>query len=161
MAAQVVVAGISLTDAAFHDGGGYLADGTGGIAVLVDGGTFPRGVNLVVAGTVDDRYAQRTLRVASTDLVIGSPGAEPVPSPADTGAIGESLEGQLVEVSGAIQGSPTALASGLAFEIDDGSGPIRILVGPATGISTEGWRTGALLTVTGVVGQRDSSGTGT
>jgi hypothetical protein len=48
----------------------------------------------------------------------------------------------------------------LAFEVDDGSGPIRVLVGPTTGIETSTWQTGVTLAVTGIVGQRDSSGTG-
>jgi Lamin Tail Domain len=159
--ALVVVAGTSLTGSDFYDGGGYVADATGGIAVLVEGGTFPRGVGLVVAGTVDDRYAQRTVRVDIADVGIDGASPEPESSPAETGAIGEAHEGTLVEISGLVQGSPTELASGLAFEVDDGSGPVRVLIGPATGISTADWLPGTALTLIGVVGQRDSSGTGT
>ena len=39
--ASVLVEGLSLTDSGFSDGGGYLADATGGIAVLLSDGTFP------------------------------------------------------------------------------------------------------------------------
>ena len=47
-----------------------------------------------------------------------------------------------MRISGVIQGSPTVLASGLAFEVDDGSGPVRVLIGPETGIPTADWLTG-------------------
>jgi hypothetical protein len=156
----VTVAGVSLTDSAFSEGGGYLADPTGSIAVLLADGAFPRGVELTVRGTVDDRFAQRTIRAGSVDVTVGGPGTGPSPVPADTGAIGESHEGRLVSVGGAIDGGPTSLSSGLAYEVDDGSGPVRVLVGPGTGIDTSAWQPGAVVSVVGVVGQRDSSGTG-
>ena len=60
----VTVEGDALTASDFTDGGGYLADATGGIAVLLDGGSFARGDHLIVTGTVDDRFAQRTIRAA-------------------------------------------------------------------------------------------------
>lgn len=152
--------GVTISSSDFHEGGGYLADATGGIAVLVAGGVFPRGVALSVEGTIDDRYAQRTLRVDAEDLTIGQEMDAPDPIEVDTGSIGEPTEGQLVTLVGIVQGAPTDLAAGLMFEVDDGSGPIRVLVGPTTGIDTSTWQTGITLTVTGIVGQRDSSGTG-
>jgi hypothetical protein len=79
----------------------------------------------------------------------------------DTGSVNEAVEGRLVLLAGVVQGSPTALSSGLAYELDDGSGPVRVLIGPGAGIDTGGWLPGASLSVVGVVGQRDSSGTGT
>jgi hypothetical protein len=157
----VVVAGITLSSSAFTEGGGYLADATGGIALLLADGSVPRGVELVVSGIVDDRFAQRTMRSAEADVRIIGPGAEPAPIPVSTGVIGEPHEGQLVSLEGTIDGSPTSLSAGLAYEVDDGSGPVRVIVGPDTGIDTSPWQAGALLSLTGVVGQRDSSGTGT
>ncbi len=65
----VTVEGDALTASDFTEGGGYLADATGGIAVLLDGGSFARGDHLIVTGTVDDRFAQRTIRAAGGDLV--------------------------------------------------------------------------------------------
>ena len=62
---------------------------------------------------------------------------------------------------GLISSSATTLSGGVAWDIDDGSGPIRVLVGNATGIDTSSWSRGVGLTLLGVVGQRDSSGTGT
>ncbi len=152
------IQGTALTASDFADGGGYVADDTGGIAVLLDGGSFARGDLVLVAGTIDDRFAQRTLR-APTAIVV--PGGAAVLSEARvTGAIDESAEGRLVILSGIIDGGSTALTGGVAFDVDDGSGIARVVVGWATGIDTAAWSDGRQVVVTGVVGQRDSSGTG-
>ena len=87
--------------------------------------------------------------------------AEPPPIAATTGAVDEDFEGRLVRIGGTVQGSPTTLTSGLAFDVDDGSGPIRVVVGTSTGIDPAAWHSGAALELVGVAGQRDSSGSGT
>ncbi len=155
------VVGVSLTDSVFSEGGGYLADSTGGIAVIVTDGAFPRGAAVLVTGVVDDRYAQRTLRADASALTVLGPGPAPAPIELATGSVDETVEGQLISLTGQIQGAPTTLSVGLAFEIDDGSGPIRLLVSPATGIDSSTWLKDVTLSVIGVLGQRDSSGTGT
>jgi hypothetical protein len=159
--AMIVVAGVATTSSDFTEGGGYLADATGGIAVLLSGGTFARGDALVISGTIDDRYAQRTIRADASGVMVIGAGVAPVPTPMATGNVGETVEAQLVTLEGIVQGLPTILTSGEAFEVDDGSGPIRVLVGPGAGIDTSAWQPGSTLSVTGVVGQRDSTGTGT
>ncbi|MGH3371941.1 MAG: hypothetical protein ACRDPR_18280, partial [Nocardioidaceae bacterium] len=156
----VVVAGVAVTSSDFTEGGGYMTDATAGIAVLVDGAAFSRGSSLLISGVVDDRYAQRTIRVDAAGLTILGPGTEPEPISVATGSAEEPFEGQLVTLSGIVQGAAVVLAAGDAFEIDDGSGSVRILIGPATGIDTTDWLVGAIVGLTGVVGQRDSSGTG-
>jgi hypothetical protein len=157
----VTVEGLSLTAGDFTDGGGYLVDATAGIAVLVADGSYGRGELLRVTGTVDDRYAQRTIR-ATADMVVSlGIGSDPLAVDAATGSIGEAVEGRLVEVTGVITSSATTLSSGLAWDVDDGSGPTRVLVATATGIDTSSWSRGVGLTLIGVVGQRDSSGSGT
>jgi hypothetical protein len=158
---NVLVEGTSLTDSAFVDGGGYLADATGGIAVLLSEGSFPRAVTIRVRGVLDDRFSQRTIRADASGVTVIGSSADPVAQQTATGAIGEDLEGELVDVSGIIASAQTTLTTGIAVDLDDGSGPIRILVGNATGIGTGGWIRGATLHLRGVVGQRDSSGTGT
>jgi hypothetical protein len=155
------VAGVAVTSSDFTESGGYLTDVTGGIAVLVDGATFSRGNSVLISGVVDDRYAQRTIRVDAAGLTILGPETEPEPISVATGSAEEPFEGQLVTLSGIVQGAPVVLAAGDAFEVDDGSGPVRILVGPATGIDTTDWLVGASVGLTGILGQRDSSGTGT
>jgi hypothetical protein len=158
---EVTVEGVTLTAGDFADGGGYLLDGTSGIAVLISDGTFTRGERLRVPGTVDDRYAQRTIRAAAGSITNLGAGSEPLAEDAATGSIGELFECRLVEVSGVISSPVTTLSSGLAWDLDDGTGPTRILIGTGTGIDTSSWARGVGLTLIGVVGQRDSSGTGT
>jgi hypothetical protein len=159
--ATVTVEGVSLTATDFTDGGGYLVDASAGIAVLVADGTFARGQRLRVSGTVDDRYAQRTIRATADSITSLGAGSEPLPMDATTGSIGEASEGRLVEVSGVISSGVTTLSAGLAWDLDDGTGASRVLVGTATGIDTSSWARGVGLTVVGVVGERDSTGTGT
>ncbi len=154
------IAGVALSDSGFADGGGCLADGSAGIAALPDSTTFLRGDQIVAIGTVDDRYAQRTLRVAPGDLAITGSGQEPAVATVATGAVGEGFECRLVRVSGAILAAPTQLSSGPAFDVDDGSGSVRVLVATATGIDTGTWTRGSTVNLVGVVGQHDSSGTG-
>jgi hypothetical protein len=157
---RVTIEATALTGSTFAEGGGYVADGSGGIAVLLSSGSFERGPRLRVTGTVDDRFAQRTLRAAGSDVTVVGPGADPEPLARATGSVGEEVEGRLVRVSGRISGAPTSLSAGLAYEVDDGSGPVRVVVGSSTGIDTTAWSSGAAVELIGVVGQRDSSGTG-
>lgn len=156
----VTIEGTALTDHDFADGGGFVADATGGIAVLLADGTYHRGALLRISGTLDDRFAQRTLRAAGTGVTVLGDGTEGAPLAVSTGDVAEALEGVMVRVSGPVVGAPTALASGLAYGVDDGSGEVRVLVGPATGIDTSDWIPDASVELIGVVGQRDSSGTG-
>src|SRR5688572_1043555 len=154
------IEGTALTASDFTDGGGYVADASGGIAVLLDGGSFARGDRLRVQGTLDDRFSQRTLRAAAEDVAVIGTGADPAALASATGSVNEAVEGRLVRIQGTVQGSPTILTGGLAFDVDDGSGVVRAIVGIATGIDTAEWTDGAAVDVMGVVGQRDSSGTG-
>ena len=157
--APVTVEASALTGHDFADGGGFVADATGGIAVLVTGGAYARGDRLWVTGTVDDRFAQRTIRADGAGVVRIGAGTLPLPANVSTAAVGEAVEGRLVQLSGRLLGSPTSLTAGLAFDVDDGSGPTRVLVGTATAIDTAGWAADAVVELVGVVGQRDSTGT--
>jgi uncharacterized protein YdeI (BOF family) len=159
---MVTVEGEALTASDFVEGGGYVADASGGIAVLLDGGSFARGDHLVVSGTLDDRFAQRTIRASAEDVVVSGPASGASTAlPSATGAVDESVEARLVRIDGTVDGSPTSLTGGLAFEVDDGTGAARVIVGTETGIDTSTWENGVRVAVVGVVGQRDSSGTGT
>ena len=64
-----------------------------------------------------------------TWIVLGT-GPDPAPATVGTGAVAEAVEGRLVRVEGTIAGAPTVLTSGTAYDLDDGSGPVRVLVGP-------------------------------
>lgn len=157
----VTIEGTALTDSGFHDGGGFVADGTGAVAVLVDGATFLRGERIRVTGVMGDRFSQRTLRASGAQLVVLGAGSQPASLAVATGQVGEGNEGWLVRVHGTIIGSGTSLASGRAFDLDDGTGAVRLVVGHGTGIDSAGWGSGTRIEVVGVAGQRDSSGSGT
>lgn len=154
------VEGDALTGSDFTDGGGYLADGSGGIAVMVEGGAFARGDRVRVTGSVDDRFSQRTIRAEAAGLVLIGSGPGPDPVASTTGALAEPLEGVLARIAGTIVGSPTTLTGGVAYDVDDGTGAARVIVGNATGIDSAGWASGARVGIVGVVGQRDSTGSG-
>ena len=132
----VTVEGVSLTASDFTDGGGYVIDTSAGIAVLLTDGSFSRGRRLLVTGTLDDRYAQRTIRSSAATIVDLGPATEPLPADASTGSVGEGQEGALIEVTGIIASAATTLSSGVAWDLDDGSGVARVLIGTATGIDT-------------------------
>jgi hypothetical protein len=159
--ASARIRGVALTGADFTDGGGYLDDGTGGIAVLVTGGSFARGDLVEAHGEVDDRFSQRTLRVDVADLAVVGAGVDPTAVPTATGSAGESLEGRLARIHATVQGAPSQLTTGLGFDLDDGSGVLRVIVGSSSGIDVSGWVPGARVETVGVVGQRDSTGAGT
>ena len=156
----VTIEATALSASDFHDGGGFVADGSGGIAVLVEDGAFARGERLRITGEVDDRFSQRTLRALVVDVVTLGPGVEPAPLAAATGSIDETVEGRLVSVAGSLVGPASSLTTGTAFDLDDGSGAVRVVVQTATGIDLAAWTPGAQVELTGVVGQRDSTGTG-
>lgn len=158
--ATAVVEGTALTGGDFHDGGGYLQDATGGIAVMVTDGGFPRGARLRVSGELDDRYQQRTLRTSSARVELLGTGVDHEPVSVTTGAIGEGQEGILVLLRAVITSSASQLSSGVAYDLDDGTGSTRLVIHASTGIDTGAIARGLEVELVGVVGQRDSGGTG-
>ena len=142
--------------------GGFIQDATGGIAIYLDvAATSPTaiGTTVTVTGTVDDRFAQRTIRTTAADIAVIGPADVPAAQVSTTGAAVEAVEGRRLSVSGEITAGPDALADGTAVTIDDGTGSLRVIVTPAALSSTE-LSVGSVLTATGPLGQRDSSGTG-
>ena len=157
----VTIEATALTASDFHDGGGFVADSSGGIAVILDEASFDRGDLLRITGTVDDRFSQRTLRAGATGLLLVGTGTEPEPTAIATGSVAEPAEGAVVRIAGLIDGGATALTSGTAYDVDDGSGAVRVIVPAGGEIDLAQWISGTPIDVVGVVGQRDSSGSGT
>jgi hypothetical protein len=121
----VAVGGVLTTDLGALESGraAFIEDPTGGIAIYLDAvvmSQLPRGTSVVVRGSIDDRFAQRTLRASEADVVAGGLEAIPAPFSAETGAAVEGLEGRRLEVSGPVTAGPDALADGTAVTIDDG-----------------------------------------
>ena len=140
----------------------FVQDATAGIAIYLDAAVvsgLPAGALVLATGTVDDRFAERTLRVNLVDLALLGDGALPAPLLAQTGPIGEAVEGSRVLVAGVTVGSPSDLSDGLGLMVDDGSGQVRVIVGP-TALGGVTVPSGTNVVAIGPVGQRDSSGTG-
>ena len=77
--------------------------------------------------------------------------------PIETGVAAEALEGGLVAVRGAVVDTPTFLTTGISLVIDDGSGPLRVILAFA-GASAP--LRGDVVRAVGPLGQRDTTGTG-
>jgi hypothetical protein len=142
---------------------GFVQDATAGIAVYLDETlvpTIPAGSRVRLAGTLDERYGARTFRVTTSSILDLGFGSLPVPIEVGTGAVGEAVEGSRVIVTGITSGSPTTYADGLGILVNDGSGVVRVIVGPDA-LNGATLASGVLVRATGPVGQRDSTGTGT
>jgi outer membrane biosynthesis protein TonB len=140
----------------------FVQDTSGGIALYLDApavDAWPAGTNVVATGALDDRFAQRTLRVALTGLTATGTAAVPMAVGASTGFAGEDVEGQRIVVAGTTVGSPSAMADGTGLLVDDGTGPLRVVVAPAA-LGVLAVPAGTAVTAVGPLGQRDSTGTG-
>ena len=162
--AAVVVEGTLTTALGGLESGrtGFVQDETAGIAVYLDAELVPAiqaGTRVRLAGTLDSRYAQRTLRAKAVDVVVLGPGTLPAPVPLMTGAAGEPAEGLRLTLVGTVTETPSAMSDGLGLLVDDGSGPVRVIVGAEALGGLDPGR-GDVVTATGPLGQRDSGGTG-
>ncbi len=143
--------------------GGFVQDGTGGIAVYLDAtvvGAWPAGTSVTLTGAVSSRYGQRTVKTAEASVTAGMQEALPDAADLATGDIDESHEGTRIQTRGKVIGGADSLADGLAVDVDDGSGPVRVVVGPDA-LQDMVLGSGLSVVVAGPLGQRDSSGTGT
>lgn len=164
LGAAVAVRGVLTTDLGALEGGraAFIQDETAGVGLYLAApvaAAVPAGTAVALTGTLDSRYGQLVVRVAEADLVLEGTASLPPPLVAATGAAGEALEGLRVAVRGRVIESPSALADGLGLTIDDGSGPLRVVVGTAALGDAQPVR-GDEVAATGPLGQRDSSGTG-
>ncbi len=158
--AAVTVEGVLSTRLAALEGGhgGFMQDSTGGIAIYlaqVPAVALPAGTRVRVAGTLDDRYDQRTIRANDGGLVAMEEAALPEPRQLATGGAGEADEGIMVAVSGTVTDTPDALSDGLGISVDDGSGPLRVVAAPPA-IGDMAIVKGSRVMVVGPLGQRVS-----
>jgi DNA/RNA endonuclease YhcR with UshA esterase domain len=144
--------------------GAFVQDATGGIALYLTSGEWPaldQGANVIVTGTLETRYSLLTLRVADSSWITATGNAPSPPGlPMLTGEIGEFVESQLVAVQATVTDGISTLTDGFSTAVDDGTGSLRVIAATAAGISPDSLTRGTLVALTGVVGQRDTSGTG-
>jgi hypothetical protein len=117
-----------------------------------------QGEILVVDGKRSTKSGMETVLVSAAPERRGNQ-AQPAASRHATGDLGEEQEALLVTVRGAVVTTPRRTsAQNVYFDLDDGSGPLRVYVSPRTGIGVTAIELGATVELTGVLGQ-ETSGT--
>ncbi|HEX5578517.1 MAG TPA: OB-fold nucleic acid binding domain-containing protein, partial [Candidatus Limnocylindria bacterium] len=135
-------------DAAIQDASGAIL-----LRLAEEAGSLRLGEQVEVAGTRSTRSGMETIRVTQPPRKLGSQ-RQPDPLRRDTGALGEAQEAMLVVARGAVTLTPRhTSAENVYFDIDDGSGPLRVFVSPRADIQTDAIVMGSVLEVTGVLGQ--------
>jgi uncharacterized protein YdeI (BOF family) len=158
------VRGILTTALGAIDSGrnGFIQDATAGIAIRLDA-AFPTpieaGTTVEVTGSLSSYFSLRVIAVSGADVIADGADALPAPLPATTGEASEAFEGTRLLVSGTVTAAPSPLSDGLGVTIDDGSGPLRLVVSDSA-LAGAAPATGDVVTAIGPLGQRDSSGTG-
>lgn len=135
---SVIVPSGTYASSTFDQGFG-IQDETAGIYVSTSANPhlhFNRRVR-VTGEVADDGFGQLILRPASLADVKKLPGAElVVPTPEETGAIGEDTEGRLVTITGTVtRPIVNDLPYGYQVFVDDGSGEVQIFIPASTGIN--------------------------
>ncbi|MFN8179831.1 MAG: FlgD immunoglobulin-like domain containing protein [bacterium] len=143
----------------------YLQDPTGGMLMQQFGQQtvhLVEGDDVLVRGTVDT-YQGQTFLSAPTSIQILSQGGEP-PTPVvlttnDLATSGETWENQFVELRYVAITGGTWPAPGFDGEvtIDDGSGPVSLLIDKDTTLDDQGAPADSTFWVHGVVVQRDAA----
>src|SRR5439155_7042818 len=120
---------------------------------------IPAGTSVAVLGTLGSYFSLRVVNVPA--LAVEALGTTSLPEPlgSTTGGAGEALEGIRLTAEGTVTEAPGSLSDGLGVTIDDGSGPLRLVVS-ALAQAGQPIATGDHVVAVGPLGQRDSSGTG-
>jgi hypothetical protein len=144
--------------------GAFIEDPSAGVALYLasaDWPALPVGTDVVARGVLETRFSLLTVRLGvATDLAVEGSGTLPAPLSVVAGTVSEDVEGRLVSLQGVINEGITTLTDGFSTQLDDGTGQLRIVVAAATGIPPDELTHGRLVKLTGVIGQRDTSGTG-
>jgi len=160
----VTVAGSATTpsgafDSSFFDKGFGLQDLSAGIFISLqtDLGVAP-GRLARVTGTLQSSAGLLILVPADpSDVKLYGTGPKVLAQWINTGGVGESTEGRIVRVFGAITQAPASdLPYGYKFSVDDGSGELTIFVNTQTGINLSSLRVGQIVSVAGFSSQFDT-----
>ncbi len=135
-----------------------LQDASGAILLrLGEGASRLRlGARVELIGTRSTLSGMESLRVTDSITSLGT-GSEPATRSIRTGEAGEADEAKLVEARGAIVASARSSSTGTVyFEIDDGSGPLRVTLSAALRADRGPLVAGTWVEVVGVLGQETS-----
>jgi hypothetical protein len=132
-----------------------IQDATGAIVLRIgeEVGSLSRGEVVTVDGVRSTKGGMETLRISVAPTRAGH-ATEPPPRELRTGSAGEDAEAQLVVVRGALVAAARRSSSGtISFELDDGSGALRVSIGASVAADRESLAAGTWLQVTGILGQ--------
>jgi hypothetical protein len=154
--ARVTVRGVvTLASGTIDPDSAVIQDATGAILLRLgdESGRLQRGELIEVDGVRSTKSGMESLRASLPPRRIGS-AAEPAARPLRTGEAGETAEAQVVIARGAIVANARRASSGtVSFEIDDGSGPLRVVLGAALEATDDDLVSGSWVEVVGVLGQ--------
>lgn len=135
----------------FYIAGVTPSDAKAGLQIFVSAGEAPALVvsdRISVRGVRSSIQNEARIRAEAADIRKLGEASPPAPLDITTGSIGEVYEGALVRVTGEV-----LRLSGNAFTLNDGSGPLRILIKKTTGWERPSLRRGQRVTVIGIVSQ--------
>lgn len=147
---------------ALEDEGFAIEDSTGGIYVkMAEKQTFGLGAKVRVTGTLDEQNKLGILKAEPANVKVLDGTQQVAPKTVNTGAVNESVEGQLIRVSGNItktfeDDSPY----GYKLYIDDGSGEIQVFVHVSAGFdkaALQELRANQRITVVGLAAQYETT----
>jgi DNA/RNA endonuclease YhcR with UshA esterase domain len=149
-------------ESAIGDKGFAIQDDSGGVYVKVDEKqSFGLGANVRVTGTLDEQNQLRVIKAVPADIATLSGTKEVAAKDVGTGAVNESVEGQLIRTSGPItQTFMDDSPYGYKLYINDGSGEVQVFVHVSAGLDKamlQGLTAGRRITVVGLAAQYETT----
>jgi hypothetical protein len=154
--ARVTVRGVvTLASGTVDPASAVIQDASGAILLRLgdEAGSVSRGQLLEVAGMRSTKSGMESLRASVPPRRLGT-SADPAAQALRSGDAAEASEARLVIVRGAVVASARRASSGtVSFEIDDGSGPLRVVLGASLEADDDAFMAGSWVEVRGVLGQ--------
>ena len=162
---RVTITGVLTTVLGNLDGhrGGFVQDTSGAIGLYLDRpvrGTWAAGTTVVIAGRLARRHGLLVIRLDEDAIERGPVAALPPTTRIATGAAGPLNEATRVKVVGTRRGRLIHPSQGLGVSVDDGSGPILVIIGPKA-LRGRTIPPGTVVSVSGPLGLRARSNAGT
>ena len=147
---------------ALEDEGFAVQDDTGGLYVKVkEKQAFGLNAHVRVSGTLDEQNQLRILKAVPADIATLSGTRSVTAKDVGTGAVNETVEGQLIRASGNITQTFTDDSPyGYKLYINDGSGEVQVFVHVSAGFDKaklQALTAGQRITVVGLAAQYDTT----
>ena len=147
---------------ALEDEGFAVQDSSGGVYVkMTEKQTFGLGAKVRVTGTLDEQNKLGILKAEPANVKVLDGTQQVSPKTVGTGAVNESVEGQLIQVSGNVsQTFQDDSPYGYKLYINDGSGEVQVFVHTSAGFdkaSLQSLAMGKRITVVGLAAQYETT----